>query len=83
MTRPIVFLSDFGFRNEWVGICHAVLARAAPESRVIDLSHGVPPLDVVHDRRRPGGAGRSDRPGRTTHQSVSAGAATEHPAGAA
>ena len=46
VTRPIVFLSDFGFRNEWVGICHAVLARAAPESRVIDLSHGVPPLDV-------------------------------------
>jgi hypothetical protein len=46
VTRPIVFLSDFGFRNEWVGICHAVLARAAPESRVVDLSHGVPPLDV-------------------------------------
>jgi S-adenosylmethionine hydrolase len=46
MSRPIVFLSDFGFRNEWVGICHAVLAREAPESRVIDLSHGVPPLDV-------------------------------------
>jgi S-adenosylmethionine hydrolase len=46
VTRPIVFLSDFGFRNEWVGICHTVLARAAPESRVIDLSHGVPPLDV-------------------------------------
>jgi S-adenosylmethionine hydrolase len=46
MSRPIVFTSDFGFRNEWVGICHAVLARNAPESRVIDLSHGVTPLDV-------------------------------------
>ena len=46
VKRPIVFLSDFGFRNEWVGICHTVLARAAPESRVVDLSHGVPPLDV-------------------------------------
>jgi S-adenosylmethionine hydrolase len=46
MSRPIVFLSDFGFRNEWVGICHTVLAREAPDSRVIDLSHGVPPLDV-------------------------------------
>ena len=44
--RPIVFLSDFGYRNEWVGICHAVIARAAPTSKVIDLSHGVPPLDV-------------------------------------
>jgi S-adenosylmethionine hydrolase len=46
MTHPIVFLSDFGYRNEWVGICHAVINKLAPESRVIDLSHGVPPLDV-------------------------------------
>jgi S-adenosyl-L-methionine hydrolase (adenosine-forming) len=46
MTRPIAFLSDFGYRNEWVGICHAVIDKIAPESHVIDLSHGVPPLDV-------------------------------------
>jgi len=46
MTRSIVFLSDFGYRNEWVGICHAVMNRIAPESPVVDLSHGVPPLDV-------------------------------------
>jgi S-adenosyl-L-methionine hydrolase (adenosine-forming) len=46
MSRPVVFLSDFGYRNEWVGICHAVINRIAPESHVIDLSHGVPPLDV-------------------------------------
>jgi S-adenosyl-L-methionine hydrolase (adenosine-forming) len=46
MSRPIVFLSDFGYRNEWVGICHAVIDRIAPETHVIDLSHGVPPLDV-------------------------------------
>lgn len=43
-TRSIVFLSDFGYRNEWVGICHAVMSRIAPASPVIDLSHGVPPL---------------------------------------
>jgi S-adenosylmethionine hydrolase len=46
MTRPIVFVSDFGFRNEWVGICHAVIDKVAPGCRVIDLSHGVPALDV-------------------------------------
>ena len=46
MTPPVVFLSDFGYRNEWVGICHAVINKIAPESQVIDLSHGVPPLDV-------------------------------------
>jgi S-adenosyl-L-methionine hydrolase (adenosine-forming) len=44
--RPIVFLSDFGYRNEWVGICHAVINRIAPESPIVDLSHGIPPLDV-------------------------------------
>jgi S-adenosylmethionine hydrolase len=46
-SRPIVFASDFGYRNEWVGICHAVMARIAPQSRIVDLSHGVPPLNVV------------------------------------
>src|SRR5262245_3227062 len=46
MTASIVFLSDFGYRNEWVGICHAVIDRIAPESPIVDLSHGVPPLDV-------------------------------------
>jgi len=46
VARPIVFLSDFGYRNEWVGICHSVITTSAPESRIVDLSHGVPPLDV-------------------------------------
>ena len=46
VDRTIVFLSDFGYRNEWVGICHAVMNRIAPGSPVVDLSHGVPPLDV-------------------------------------
>src|SRR5438477_288245 len=44
--RTIVFLSDFGYRNEWVGICHAVINRIAPASPIVDLSHGIPPLDV-------------------------------------
>jgi hypothetical protein len=47
MGRSIVFLSDFGYRNEWVGLCHTVMNRIAPESPVVDLSHGVPPLDVA------------------------------------
>src|SRR5438874_3590639 len=45
-SRTIVFLSDFGYRNEWVGICHAVMNRIAPASPIVDLSHGIPPLDV-------------------------------------
>jgi S-adenosyl-L-methionine hydrolase (adenosine-forming) len=45
--RPIVFATDFGYRNEWVGICHAVMTRIAPASTIVDLSHGVPPLNVL------------------------------------
>lgn len=47
MTRPILFLSDFGLEEEYVGVCHAVIARDAPEVRVIDLAHGIPPQDVL------------------------------------
>jgi S-adenosylmethionine hydrolase len=46
-ARSIVFLSDFGLSNEWVGISHAVLNRIAPQSPVVDLSHLIPPLDVI------------------------------------
>jgi len=42
MSLPISFLSDYGLRDEYVGVVHAVLARIAPESRVIDVTHGVP-----------------------------------------
>jgi len=45
-SRPIVFLSDFGLGNEWVGICHAVLSGIAPASPIVDLSHLVRPLEV-------------------------------------
>jgi S-adenosyl-L-methionine hydrolase (adenosine-forming) len=46
-ARSIVFLSDFGVANEWVGICHAVMNRIAPQSPIVDLSHLVRPLDVL------------------------------------
>jgi S-adenosylmethionine hydrolase len=45
--RPIAFLSDFGLSGEWVGICHAVMSRIAPQSRIVDISHFVPTLDIV------------------------------------
>jgi S-adenosylmethionine hydrolase len=44
--RVITFLSDYGVEDEFVGVVHAVIARLAPEARVIDLSHGVPRHDV-------------------------------------
>lgn len=39
--RPVTFTSDYGTADEFVGVCHAVMARIAPRVRVIDLSHGV------------------------------------------
>jgi len=46
MSLPISFLSDFGYEDEFVGVVHGVLARIAPDSRVIDVTHGVAPGDV-------------------------------------
>ena len=45
--RPIVFLSDFGLGNEWVGLCHAVMSGISPASPIIDLSHLVRPLEIA------------------------------------
>ena len=42
----ITFLSDYGPWDEFVGVCHAVIASRAPRARIIDLGHGVPRHDV-------------------------------------
>ncbi len=46
MSSPITFLSDFGRRDEFVGVVHGVIAKLAPNSRIIDLHHEVPPGDI-------------------------------------
>lgn len=42
MSHPISFISDFGLDDEFVGVVHGVLAKLAPDSRVIDINHGGP-----------------------------------------
>jgi S-adenosyl-L-methionine hydrolase (adenosine-forming) len=42
----LTFLSDYGLTDDFVGICHGVIARICPQARVIDLTHGVPRHDV-------------------------------------
>lgn len=42
MSLPISFLSDFGHHDEFVGVVHGVLAKLAPDSRVVDVGHGIP-----------------------------------------
>jgi S-adenosyl-L-methionine hydrolase (adenosine-forming) len=42
----VTFVSDYGRSDDFVGVCHAVIARIAPEARVIDLTHDVARHDV-------------------------------------
>lgn len=44
----ITFLTDYGLENKFVGVCHGVMARIAPESRVLDVTHLVPRGDIRH-----------------------------------
>ena len=43
----ITFLTDFGLQDDFVGTCHGVIARIAPDARVIDITHGIPPQAVL------------------------------------
>lgn len=42
----VTFLTDYGRDDEFVGICHAVIATIAPDIRVIDVTHGIPRHDI-------------------------------------
>lgn len=46
MPAPITFLSDYGHGDEFVGVCHGVIARRCPEARVLDIAHAIPRHDV-------------------------------------
>ena len=43
----VTFLTDFGLQDDFVGTCHGVIKRIAPESDVIDITHGVRPGRVL------------------------------------
>jgi hypothetical protein len=38
----VSLLTDYGREDDFVGVCHGVIATIAPEARVIDLTHGIP-----------------------------------------
>jgi S-adenosylmethionine hydrolase len=42
----VTFLSDYGLVDDFVGVCHGVIAQVAPDARVIDVTHGIPRHDV-------------------------------------
>lgn len=42
----VVFLTDFGLKDDSVALCKGVMWSIAPNLRIVDLSHEVPPYDV-------------------------------------
>ncbi len=42
----LTFLSDYGLDDDFVGVCHGVIAGIAPDARVIDITHGIARHDV-------------------------------------
>lgn len=38
----VTFLTDFGLQDDFVGTCHGVMKTIAPETPIIDISHGIP-----------------------------------------
>ncbi len=43
----ITFLSDFGLQDDFVGTCHGVIKRIAPDAEILDVTHGIPPQEVL------------------------------------
>jgi S-adenosyl-L-methionine hydrolase (adenosine-forming) len=42
----LTFLTDYGLEDAFVAVCHGVAAQIAPDARIIDISHLVPPGDI-------------------------------------
>jgi hypothetical protein len=45
--RYITFLSDYGLSDDFVGTCHGVIKKIAPEVEIIDITHGVTRHDIL------------------------------------
>ncbi len=43
----ITFLTDFGLQDDFVGTCHGVIKRIAPDAQIIDITHGIRPGRVL------------------------------------
>ena len=42
----VLFLTDFGVKDGAVAACKGVMLSIAPEARIVDLTHDVPPYDI-------------------------------------
>ncbi len=44
---PLALISDFGSRDHYVGAMKGVIASIAPDTHVIDITHGIPAQSIV------------------------------------
>ena len=44
---PIAILTDFGYRDHYAGVMKGVIASISPQAPIIDLTHGIPPQQVL------------------------------------
>ena len=42
----LTFLTDYGLEDGFVAVCHGISSRIAPDVRIIDITHLVPPGDI-------------------------------------
>jgi S-adenosyl-L-methionine hydrolase (adenosine-forming) len=47
VSRIVTLTTDFGSTDAYVGIMKGVILSIAPETRIVDISHEVPPQDVT------------------------------------
>jgi S-adenosylmethionine hydrolase len=47
VARFITFLTDFGLQDDFVGTCHGVIKRIAPDVEIIDITHGIAAQGVL------------------------------------
>jgi S-adenosylmethionine hydrolase len=47
-SKLVTFLSDFGTSAGYVGSVKGVIKNLAPEAEIIDISHEIPPFNILH-----------------------------------
>lgn len=49
MSRPsISLLTDYGYDDDFVGVCHGVILGICPDAAIVDVTHGIRRHDVRH-----------------------------------
>ncbi|HKV55327.1 MAG TPA: SAM-dependent chlorinase/fluorinase [Candidatus Binataceae bacterium] len=44
---PIAILTDFGYRDHYVGAMKGVISSIAPAATIVDITHGIPPQQII------------------------------------